>query len=95
MTTPQNSQADLDKTNNLTKKVDDPRYRTVHDADAPMPALNAAVKKQNESFSHKVGEQLERVGEKIKNAGADKLGNAIYKAGDKLEHSKDDKKSNQ
>ncbi|OYZ23692.1 MAG: hypothetical protein B7Y39_03655 [Bdellovibrio sp. 28-41-41] len=39
-----------------------------------------------ESMSHKAGDMLERAGEKIKNAGAEKIGNAIYKAGNKLEH---------
>lgn len=44
-----------------------------------------------DSISHKAGDMLERTGEKIKNAGADKIGNAVYKAGNKLEHHKDEK----
>lgn len=47
---------------------------------------------KKESVIHKAGDMLERVGEKIKNAGADTVGNAIYKAGNKLEHMNDKKK---
>lgn len=45
--------------------------------------------KRKEDLAHKAGDALERVGQKISNAGATKAGNAIYNAGDKLEHSQD------
>lgn len=43
------------------------------------------------SISHKVGDSIERLGEKVIKAGAEKLGRAIYNAGDKIEHMNDDK----
>jgi hypothetical protein len=46
-----------------------------------------------DSLSHKAGDKLERVGEKVSNAGFDKAGNAISNAGDKLEHMNDKKDS--
>lgn len=49
---------------------------------------------RKESISHKVGDKVERAGEKLKNAGAQTLGNAVYKAGNKLEHASDHKKTN-
>jgi hypothetical protein len=49
------------------------------------------MESSKESISHKAGDMLERTGEKIKNAGAEKIGKAIYKAGNKLEH-RDEKK---
>ena len=49
--------------------------------------------KDRDSLSHKAGDAIERVGEKLKDIGADKLGNAVYKAGNKLEHSSEDKKN--
>lgn len=48
---------------------------------------------QKESFTHKVGDSIERLGEKVSKAGATKIGNAIRNAGDKIEHSRDHKKS--
>lgn len=47
---------------------------------------------KKESVSHKVGDAIERAGQKISNAGAEKVGNAIYNAGDKIEHMNDNKK---
>ena len=44
-----------------------------------------------ESFSHKVGDKVERFGEKISNAGAPKTGKVIYDTGNKIEHMNDDK----
>lgn len=44
------------------------------------------------SITHKVGDAVERVGEKLKDLGAKKVGTAVYNAGNKLEHSKDVKK---
>ncbi len=46
---------------------------------------------KKENISHKVGDFVERVGQKISDAGAKKIGNAIHDAGDKLEHSSDNK----
>lgn len=40
-----------------------------------------------ESMSHKAGDAVERAGEKISRAGAERLGRSISNAGDKLEHS--------
>ena len=49
---------------------------------------------QNKSnkVSHKVGDTIEKVGQKISDAGANRVGNAIYNSGDKIEHSSDNKK---
>ena len=52
---------------------------------------NAGNLAKKEGFTHKVGDGVERLGEKISHAGASKLGNAIYKAGNKIEHSRDNK----
>jgi hypothetical protein len=46
---------------------------------------------RKESTSHKLGDKIERLGEKIKDAGATKIGQAVYDAGNKLEHSQDKK----
>lgn len=42
-------------------------------------------------LSKKVGDKLERAGQKISNSGASKVGSFISKIGDKLEHSSDPK----
>ena len=47
---------------------------------------------KNESLTKKVGDKLERTGEKLQNAGHQKIGDAVYNAGDKLEHMNDKKK---
>lgn len=47
--------------------------------------------KNKESFSKKAGDKIERAGEKIADAGAQKLGHAISRAGDKVEHMQDKK----
>ena len=47
---------------------------------------------QKESVSHKVGDKIEKVGQKISNSGAQKLGKAISNAGDKIEHMNDKKR---
>lgn len=44
---------------------------------------------KKDSLSHKAGDKLERLGEKISDSGAKKIGNAIHDAGDKLEHRND------
>ena len=57
--------------------------------------INAQPMKQQTadktSTSHKVGDAIERAGEKVKGMGAEKLGQKIYNAGNKIEHSKDKK----
>lgn len=45
----------------------------------------------NTPLSKKVGDKIERAGQKISNAGATKVGNFISRMGDKLEHSSDPK----
>ena len=46
----------------------------------------------NKPLSKKVGDKIERAGQKISDAGAHKIGAFISKVGDKLEHSSDDEK---
>lgn len=48
-------------------------------------------KKSEKSITKKLGDKIERAGEKLKNMGATKLGNAVYRAGNKIEHSRDKK----
>lgn len=45
----------------------------------------------NAPLSKKVGDKIERAGQKISDAGATKVGNFISRMGDKLEHSSDPK----
>lgn len=45
-----------------------------------------AQKPEKQGFAHKTGDQIERLGEKISNAGAEKLGKVVYDAGNKIEH---------
>ncbi|MCC2679625.1 MAG: hypothetical protein K0R29_2201 [Pseudobdellovibrio sp.] len=47
---------------------------------------------EKKSIAKRLGDKVERAGEKIRGMGATKLGNAVYRAGNKLEHSKDNKK---
>lgn len=49
------------------------------------------VNTNKESLTHKAGDAVERLGEKLQDMGATKVGQAVYKAGDKLEHSGDKK----
>ena len=51
--------------------------------------MNKPMDKKSESVSKKVGDAVERTGEKITQAGAEKIGGAVKRAGDKLEHSSD------
>ncbi len=53
---------------------------------SPKSGMGADVKK-DETIAQKVGDVVERVGEKLKDMGAEKLGSAVYSAGNKLEHS--------
>ena len=59
---------------------------------ANQPIKNATQKSNKESLAHKVGDAIERVGEKLKDMGATKAGQAVYRAGNKIEHSRDNKK---
>ena len=47
-------------------------------------------KSTKEKAAHKVGDALERTGEKLKEAGATKVGQKVYNKGDEIEHSEDD-----
>lgn len=47
---------------------------------------------KNAPLSKKVGDKLERVGQKISNSGAEKIGSFVSRMGDKLEHSSDHKR---
>lgn len=55
------------------------------------PPFRQPKENGKESFSHKVGDKIERTGEKLERAGAEKLGRAVSNAGDKIEHMKDKK----
>jgi hypothetical protein len=46
-------------------------------------------KNEKESFTKKLGDKIERVGEKISEKGAPGLGRSVRKLGDKIEHSRD------
>ncbi len=48
---------------------------------------------KKESLTHKVGDKLERLGQKISNAGAPKIGKAVYEAGNKIEHMNDEEET--
>ena len=54
--------------------------------------MEKSKKNEDKSLTRKVGDKVERAGEKLKDLGADKLGDAVYKTGNKIEHSKDNKK---
>jgi hypothetical protein len=54
---------------------------------------NTSVNPKKENIARKVGDKIERLGEKISDAGAKGIGKAVYNAGNKLEHSMDDKDS--
>lgn len=56
-----------------------------------MPNVNKPMEPKKETVTHKVGDAIERAGEKLKDAGAEKLGNAVYRTGNKIEHSQDEK----
>jgi hypothetical protein len=55
------------------------------------PQQPKSVTPKDDSVSQKVGDTIERLGEKIIKAGAPKIGKAIYNAGDKIEHMNKDK----
>ena len=56
-----------------------------------MKDTNMSKNEGKDSLSHKAGDKLERIGEKVSNGGMNKIGNAISNAGDKLEHMNDKK----
>lgn len=39
-----------------------------------------------ESLSHRIGDMIERIGERIQRSGSTKLGRRIYEFGNRLEH---------
>lgn len=45
--------------------------------------------KKSEPMTKKLGDKIERLGDKVSEAGAEKIGQKIHRAGDKLEHSED------
>lgn len=45
-----------------------------------------------ESLTHKLGDKIERVGEKVTNMGGKKIGKKIYNIGNKIEHRDERKK---
>ncbi len=47
---------------------------------------NPKSHQKKQGFAKKVGDALERTGEKVQKAGMPKTGRAIYNAGDKIEH---------
>jgi hypothetical protein len=68
----------------------DKNETTPQSSTAPKSNLNSSGK--DDSITHKVGDVVERVGEKLKEMGADKVGSAVYNAGNKLEHKDQAKK---
>ena len=46
---------------------------------------------KDEGLAHKVGDTVEKLGEKITRAGAAKVGKFVYDTGDKIEHMNDKK----
>lgn len=42
---------------------------------------------RKETMTHKLGDKVERLGEKLREKGATKLGNSVYRMGNKIEHS--------
>ena len=61
-----------------------PQYNKNVKTASPKSGLKSGVKK-DETIAQKVGDVVERVGEKLKGMGAEKLGSAVYNAGNKLE----------
>lgn len=44
------------------------------------------MQEQNKSFTHRLGDKLERLGERISRNGNTKLGKKVYMIGNKIEH---------
>lgn len=55
------------------------------------PMKAAPKSSEKTSFTHKVGDAIERVGEKLQDMGAEKAGKAVYRKGNEIEHSRDNK----
>jgi hypothetical protein len=51
---------------------------------------NQIKKEKEESMKHKLGDAIERVGEKLSDMGASKIGKSVYNAGNKMEHDEED-----
>jgi hypothetical protein len=47
------------------------------------------MKNKKGSFTHNLGDMIERIGEKISNLGGTKIGRKVYESGNKLEHKND------
>lgn len=45
--------------------------------------------KKSSSFTHNLGDAIERVGEKLSSMGASKFGRKVYEWGNKIEHRSD------
>lgn len=58
-----------------------------------MKSKVSSSKSSKGGLAKKVGDKIERVGERLTKAGASKLGRSVYKAGDKIEHLADKKLS--
>lgn len=56
------------------------------------PNVSATPKEHHKTISHKVGDAIERVGEKVSEMGAPKAGQKIYNTGNKIEHSSEKRK---
>lgn len=48
--------------------------------------------KKDEKFTQRVGDKIERAGDKLSDKGMPRAGNAVRNLGDKIEHSQDSKK---
>lgn len=53
--------------------------------------MDKSTKRNDQGFVKKMGDGIEKVGEKLREAGAKKLGDSIYREGDKIEHSQERK----
>lgn len=45
--------------------------------------------KNKVTLTHKTGDKIERLGEKLQRSGAEKLGKVVYNTGNKFEHLQD------
>ena len=50
------------------------------------------LQKKGEKFTERLGDKIERVGEKISDKGMPSVGSKVRDLGDKIEHSRDGKK---
>lgn len=57
------------------------------------PNKNEKMKSDKSSVTHRVGDAVEKFGEKVAEKGFTKTGEAIHKMGDKVEHLQDKKAS--